>query len=134
MSSSEQTLNTINQLAQDIFSAFKLHAYCHIVKSDRQIESYYILLNVDGMQPVMLRSFTAQEMLMKLSLLKEALQDLPETTTENFMPLILEHLVEKEKKFKELALILFELEINFQLFSRILAEKRQDNSSSDTTH
>jgi hypothetical protein len=82
----------------------------------------------------MLRSFTAQEMLMKLSLLKEALLDLSETTTENFMPLILEHLVEKEKKFKELALILFELEINFQLFSRILAEKRQDNSEPGPTH
>ncbi len=134
MTSSDQILNTINQLAHAIFSPFKLHAYCHIVNSDRKIESYYLLLNVDGMQPVMLRAFTSQEMLIKLSLLKEALQDMTEHMTENFMPLILEHLVKKEKELKELAIILFELEINFQLFSRILAEKRQPNAQSDTTH
>lgn len=129
MQSNNQNITLIEQTANAAFQPIGLKTHCHEVTSERKISTYYLYLDIPTYNPVILRAYQSEEMLIKVSLLKDALCDINQLTKENFMPAILEHLVNKEKTNHELAIILFELEINFQLFSRVLEQKRNEEKN-----
>jgi len=130
MSETNTTLSNIVSLANETFKPFGFTANYQIITSDRNIDAYHLFINIDKVQPVIFRSFLPEELLIKVSLLKEALADLKSHSVEKFMPLILDHLIEKEKTNNDLSIINLELETNFQLFSSALAKHREELSDS----